>query len=271
MRQIWQAGLLHLRRNRAKWASAMGITVDELLRHPAFAGMSRVHAEQLVAAGKEHWAEDESQILAEGDPANSFFVLVTGTVKVYYTSPQGLEVVAKVFRGPAVFGEMECLSAIPYLESVQAIERSHLWVIPREDLLATLARSHAFTRSLLNDVAARLCIAAQNERSLAFDPVEVRLAHLLLTYADLFGLPDAEGTLLRVPLSQDELARALGVTRRSVTRTLAAWAQHHLLVKRGRRLVLRSLAELREIGQGSGPPIGYHLDEPMRARTPRPT
>ncbi len=217
------------------------------LAHPVFEGVEREVVEQIVARAMERTFEPLAYVLMEDTPDVSFFVLLKGSVKVLYRSPEGLEVVVKLFRAPAVFGEMECLTGVPYLETVQALERSVVLELPCAELIAALRRSHALTFNVLGDLAARLCIAAQNERSLAFHPVETRLANLLLTYLDFYGLPVPQGTRIRIPLSQDDLANALGVARRSVTRALKQWQDEDLIVKEGGCFVVRDKARLEAV------------------------
>ena len=105
----------------------------------------------------------------------------------------------------------------------------------------------------------RLCIAAQNERSLAFNPVERRLANMLYAHATLFGLPVPEGTMIRVPLSQDALAQSLGVARRSVTRALARWNQEGLISKNQGRFVITDMKKLASVCDTQELHIAYTL------------
>lgn len=217
------------------------------LAHPVFEGVEREVVEQILARAVERTFDPTAYVLMEDHPDVAFFVLLKGSVKVLYRSPEGLEVVVKLFRAPAVFGEMECLTGVPYLETVQALERSVVLELPCAELISALRRSHALTFNVLGDLAARLCIAAQNERSLAFHPVETRLANLLLTYLDFYGLPVPLGTRIRIPLSQDDLANALGVARRSVTRALKQWQDEDLIVKEGGCFVVRDKARLEAV------------------------
>lgn len=234
------------------------------LAHPVFDGVEPEVVAEIAARSIERTFEPLAYVLMEDQPDVSFFVLLKGSVKVLYRSPEGLEVVVKLFRAPAVFGEMECLTEVPYLETVQALERSVVLELPRVDLVAMLRRSHALTFNVLGDLAARLCIAAQNERSLAFHPVETRLANLLLTYVDFYGLPVPDGTRIRIPLSQDDLANALGVARRSVTRALKEWQDRALIGKEGGCFVVRDRSKLEAVTDPTLLRIGHRSGVRLR-------
>lgn len=230
--------------------------MTDLTDHPVFVGVDEAVRAGLVRAGAERAPEDGAEVLSEGAEPR-FFVLLRGSVKVLYRAEEGQQIVVKLLEAPAVFGEMECIAQIPHLESVLAVERVRLLEVPAEAFAAAVQDSHTLCANLLTDVAKRLCIAAQHERALAFHPVESRLAQLLLTYLDLYGLPTEGGQMIRIPLTQEGLAQALGVNRRSVTRTLQAWSKEGLLDKRAGRYVVTNQEGLERVTDPNLLRIGF--------------
>lgn len=234
-------------------AERRGAVTAKDLRHPVLRGVEPAHVRSLVDAGETCVYATGELLLREGEEELFCFFLIAGSVKVFYTSPDGFEVVVKVFGAPSVFGEMECLTGIPYLESVVAVEKAKALRVPAAALSRALEESHPLSANLLRDLAARLCIAAQNENALAFLPVSSRLANLLLTYVRLYGVPVDGGTMIRVKLSQDELANGLGVAKKSVSRTFREWQAEGLVTKQNGCFVVRDVTELAARGTG-------HLD-----------
>ena len=233
-------------------------------KHPAFRNVSAPVREALKRAGSLQRFKAGELLLQEGTVPRGLFVLSRGSVQVFYTSPAGQQVSVKIFSAPAMFGEMEALANIPYLESVEALETAEVLLVTREGFLAALQTSHTFALNLVEDLSARLCIAAQNERSLAFHSVEVRVANLLATYVDLYGLPVEGGIKIRIPLSQEVIGRTLGVARRSVTRALTRLSHEKVLKKAGRFFVVTSKERLLGLGDPEAFGIGYRLDSPLR-------
>ncbi|MBL8954625.1 MAG: Crp/Fnr family transcriptional regulator [Myxococcaceae bacterium] len=227
--------------------------------HPLFRHVKPETVEYLVANSRLETYPRGHIVLTEGSEGSRFFVLAHGSVRVFYTDPTGRQVVVKLFQAPVAFGEMECIAGVPYLESVEALEKSTALEIPRHIFLLALRQSQELTYNMVVDLAARLCIAAQNERSLAFNTVERRLATLLHAHVTLFGLPAPGGIMIRIPLSQDSLAQSLGVARRSVTRALARWTKEGLIKKAGGRFVVADVERLAANGDLSLLPIAYSL------------
>lgn len=221
--------------------------VEALLAHPLFSGLDAGVLWLLAKDAAEREYAIGSCLLAEGDGPAEFFILTTGSVRVFYRAPDSREVLVKLFGSPAVFGEMECLAGLNYLESVEALEKSKALVLSSSSLRVGLDQSPLLTRRLLNDLAVRLCIAAQHERRLAFEGVEVRLAQVFLSHLDVHGLPVDGGVKIRVALSQEVLAQAVAATRRSVFAVLKAWSAVGWVNKVGRHWVVRNRAELEKL------------------------
>ncbi len=223
-------------------------TEEALRTHPLLANISEDALQRVVASGEVRIFQPGEILLREGDEAKFFWLLCSGSAKIFYSSPDGFEVVVKLFRAPAAFGEIELLTTHTHVENCTAVDRATVFRLPAPAFEALLDESPEFTRSLLNDTCARFLIAAQNERALAFLTVPQRLAHLLLAYVRLYGVRVDGGMAIRIKLSQNDLANGLGVARRSVVRAINSWQRDGILAKRGTSYVIRDLDRLAAFG-----------------------
>ena len=219
---------------------------ERLRTHPLLAGLDAATVKGVHAAGIVQTFAAGDCLIREGDPAVHYWLLLSGTLKVGYTSPDGFEVTVKVFAAPAAFAEMEVLTDQPHIENCFAIDKATMLKIPRVPFEALLDDHPRFMKNVLYDTCARFFIAAQNERALAFLPVSQRLANLLLVYMRIYGVSVEGGTAIRVRLSQADLAADLGVAKKSITRTLAGWGDDGILERRGTTLVIKDPAALEE-------------------------
>jgi CRP-like cAMP-binding protein len=106
-------------------------------------------------------------------------------------------------------------------------------------------------------------VAAYHERALAFQPVEMRLAGVLLSFVEAHGAPAAGGNgaiTLDLRLTYEMLARCLGVNTRSVDRTLAAWRRQGWLKKARGRYVFSSRAALEQRADPERLALFHRLD-----------
>lgn len=232
---------------------------QRLAENPIFAVASPEGRQRLVRASSLRNVEAGQQILAHGQQATSIFALESGAVRVFHLAPTGEEVVIKLFRAPAVFGEAEALSGFPHQEYVAAVEPSRLLVMPVRAVVRLLRDEPKCALRALVDVSARLAIAAYNEKSLAFNPLTIRLANYLVDYAAWTNPPGTPE--IRIALTQDDMAAAVGGTRRSVAKDIIAWQQEGVLERRGKSYVVRDLEALRRYSDTDRLELTYKLIE----------
>jgi CRP-like cAMP-binding protein len=214
---------------------------QRLAENPVFAGLGAAAVAQLLRAAELRVYQPREPVLGEDDPPAFVYAVLSGSVRVYHSSPGGLQVTLKIFKPPSVFGEMEALCNLPMLENVAALEESQLLRIPRPVFLDLLRAHPALTVALLKDVCARFCIACQHEKSLAFHSLRTRLAHFLVTYAGFDGERTARGVRLRLKMTQDDMADALGVTRRAIAREVIRWQKEGVLAQERGHYILRKI------------------------------
>jgi CRP/FNR family transcriptional regulator, cyclic AMP receptor protein len=222
--------------------------------NPVFSRLGPGLRQRLVAGSTRRRYAQGERILSEGEPADRIFALEQGRVRVFHASPDGLEVLLKIFHAPAIFGEAEALSGAPYVENVDAVEPCEILVLPPSLLLDVLRADAAAAVEMLVDVASRLAIAAQNQKSLAFDPITVRLANYLVDLATF-----ASSTNLELRITQDDMAAAVGATRRSIAKDVATWQHKGILVRRGDRYVIEDLEALRGFADDNHRGLSYSI------------
>ena len=90
-----------------------------------------------------------TQIVAEGEVGDTFFVLSTGAVEV----TQGAAQLHRLGAGDS-FGEIALLQNVPRTASVRAVEEAELMVLEREAFLAVIAGDR-LSRAAADEVVRR--------------------------------------------------------------------------------------------------------------------
>lgn len=211
-----------------------------LERFPLFQTSERAQA--FVSGGESLSFETGERILEERDPSEHMYALLEGAAGVFYSSDEGIAVLVKVFDGPALFGEMELPFHIPRMEYVEALAPAEVIRWDGPSFLSLLKQEPAVCYQMFEDVAKRLCISAYLERALAFHDVETRAAALFLSFLDT--TPRSRGEL-PFKLSYGTIARCLGVTEKSVERTVARWLAEGWLERKRGVYTVRDVAKLR--------------------------
>lgn len=181
-------------------------------------------------------------ITRQGDPVSSLSLVTSGVVRLSAVTTAGREIVVGLLGASQVFGEAALLdegAERGSLVEARAVGSATIVEIPSATLRTVIEGSPATGEELLRLVAARLYrTSAALEEALARDvPTRVsrRLRQLALDHGDRHV---GGGVRLRVPLTQEELARMVGASREAVNRSLGVLVTRGLLRTEHRMFVI---------------------------------
>lgn len=217
---------------------------------PVFAAVPRREIQALVAVAREQRYAAREYVFEEGDAAAWFCVVRTGRVRIFRHSRSGKDVVLELLGPGEPFGGVAVIERRPYPASAQATEPSVVVRIPQEPIVALSERHPSVVREMALMIGRRLRSAHDSVESLASDPVEARLAATLLRLAEREGPPVRHGTTLSFHLTRQALADMAGTTVETTIRVVSRWLRDGLVREQGGRLVIPSVAALREIAEG---------------------
>jgi len=182
-----------------------------------------------------------------GDAGDRIYLLKRGLVKISTLTDDGKEIILALLRPGEVFGEESVLEDAPRDHMAEAYEDALICVITRQDFLGILRAHPEMAFKVTKLVGFRLKTLRNRVEGLLFKGAPARLAQTLLDLARGHGVKDAEGVLVPLKLSQQDLANLIGVTRESVNLALADFRERGLVETKGRSLRVRRPDELRAL------------------------
>ena len=217
----------------------MNAAPDLFAKVSLFEGLTTADRVALARAATVRTYRRGERIVTQGQPGDSFFVLVKGRVAVSILSPEGREVVLSTLSAGDCFGEMALLDEAPRSATVTAAERSELAVLTREAFFDLLKGNFVLFRGLLSTFSRRLRHANATIEGLASLDVKGRLARYFRDLADERGRKAGGGWTVVVRPSQREIADTIGSSRETVSRTMSQLARENLIVPKGTAIYVR--------------------------------
>jgi CRP-like cAMP-binding protein len=174
--------------------------------------------------------------------------LLEGRMKTLRFSRDGRVMILDLLSAGDVFGEM---SLVPdgrgeptYAEALEDVE---VETIPALLVERVLGARPALALAMTRLMGARRSGLERRLEDQIFEKVPARLGRLLLELAERFGVPSAGGTIVEIPLSQQDLGNLIGASREIVSLTLSALRRRGALSMAGRRIVVHEDALRREV------------------------
>jgi CRP-like cAMP-binding protein len=224
----------------------MTASAELLQRVPLLAALTNADREALAAAVARRRFRRGDIIFQKDEPGHALFIVERGSVRIYVPSAQGNDLILAVLGAGDFFGDLSLLDGRPRSASAAASVETTLLALERTDFIAMITSRPAAAMAVLEAVSLRLRDTDEMASDLAFLDVGGRLAKKLLELAGSHGVQrPAGGTLIDLPVTQEELANMIGVTRESVNRNLSDFRKMGLVQNQGRKLIIRDPERLR--------------------------
>lgn len=156
-------------------------------------------------------------IYRQGEKATSFYYLKEGLVQAFVTSPDGTEKKLTSYGPGDIFGEASFFDGFPRISSAKALRDSWIVSLNRLDILQLFQSHPRFAFTLMEHLSKKVRTLSREIDDLTFLPAEKRIAQYLLQQAQIF-----DGIVLG---TQEDIGRAVGVRRVTVSRVLKSFAQ----------------------------------------------
>jgi CRP-like cAMP-binding protein len=185
-------------------------------------------------------------VYTQGDPAQHFYIVESGRVRVFYQTPAGREPTV-THRGPGdLFGISPLAESGRRITSAQALQPSAIWAIANEDLDEVPRRLPTLASGIIKSLALRLRDVMVLVESVATLPARLRVANFLLADRDR---QRAAGPAVKEGWTHESIADRLGCTRQTVTEALNEFARKGWIrVERKRVSVIDRHALVRLVG-----------------------
>lgn len=208
-----------------------------LTRLPLFADVPDAELEALAEQFVVCQLPKESTIFAQGDPCDHVWIVNCGRVKIVYQDVEGREVILEMIEPGEMFGGA-VLFFSHHPATARTTEDSTLCRLSSE-AYAQLISAHPEVGLKLLRIFGQRHLSFMKTRTLIGERVDRRMAHILLKLADRAGRLEAQGILITIPLSRQDIADMSGTTLETAIRTLSRFAREGLIrTERGGYLVI---------------------------------
>lgn len=222
--------------------TARALPADSLLGQ-----LSTLESDQLRSSAARRSYTPDSAVSFEGGDSDHVVILEAGWAKAYRTTPDGREVLVRIYGPGDIIGEDTVLGHQARGETVIALSDVQALIVAGPPFRQFLDTNRSVERALTSILVRRLHGADERLAALADVGAEGSLAAVLLPLFERHGRFSADGSVhLPFGLTQEELAGLAGLSRMSVTRVMQLWRRKGAVHTNRRSLVLLDPAALRQ-------------------------
>ena len=221
-----------------------------LRTHPYFADLEPEAFDQLCRYAKHTTLKRGATIFSKGDPGNSLVAVISGTVKISISSPDGRNAILNLIGAGEIFGEIALLDGSARSADAIANTACELFTIDRREFIPFVRSQPALAMKFIELLCTRLRRTSDQVEQIILQNLPGRLASALLRLTEKHKLGPQGRT---IAITQQEISEMVGMTRESINKQLRAWAARDWVrLEHGAIVVLKvePLQTLAEAGSG---------------------
>ena len=200
-----------------------------------------------------------TDLMREGERTDALFIVADGWACRYTTTREGGRQLPALLV-PGDVGNLDSLMFDRLDYGVRTLTQATIVALPRDRALALAAQHPGIARTFTWLALVENVILSKWTLSLGRRSAKARLAHLLCELSVRLDAEDGNESSFVFPLTQEQIADALGLTPVHVNRTMQHLRTEGMIATANRTMTLPDVQGLRRIGGFD--PRYLHIDSP---------
>ena len=215
--------------------------METVRRAPLLAGLPENVLDRMLGETRVVEYKRGKLLFVRGEPAERFFLLLDGWVKVFRDTPEGEQTVLGVMKPGETVAEAAIFMQRNYPASAEVVEDARLLDIPALPFVTLIREDNDLALRLLGALSLRLRQMVVHIEHIQARSTSQRLGDFLLTLCDA----EHGEAVVRLPYDKTLVAARLGMKPESLSRALAKLRTFGVLT-RGNIVELNDVQRLRE-------------------------
>lgn len=184
----------------------------------------------------------------EGDVSDKFYIINKGKIKIFKYTKEGKEQILYILSEGDFIGYLSLLKKGKFDFNAEALEDVSLCLLTKDQFDDIVKKTPEISLKILENLHDRLVSLEKLVQTLSTKDIESRIAGILKSFAEDFGYKEKEGTVIDMPLSREEMANYIGVTRETMSRKLSSMEDEGLIELVGnKRIIIKDLDSLEDL------------------------
>ncbi len=184
-------------------------------------------------------------IFFEGDISDKLYVINKGKIKIFKYTREGKEQILYILSEGDFVGDLSLLKKDEFKFNAETLEDANICVLTKDDFDSMVKESPEIALEILQVVYDRIVKLENLIQSLSTKDIEARIAGLLLGFVKDFGVYRGDVIELELPLSREDIANYIGVTRETISRKLGSMQDQGVIELVGsKKIIINDIEEL---------------------------
>ncbi|MFV1493290.1 Crp/Fnr family transcriptional regulator [Phaeobacter sp. JH18-32] len=212
---------------------------ESLLRPlPPFSQLEDIQIRRILDQASSRGLGPGETIFEEGAPADRFYLLLDGTIRVVRITSDGDQVTSLHIPSGQLFGIAKALGQDRYPATAVTASEALILSWPTSLWNSFTADYPGFATETYKTVGARVGEMNTRIMEMSTQHVEQRIARALLRLINQSGVKVAEGIEIGFPITRQDVSELTGTTLHTVSRLLSAWEKDGMVSSKRKKITI---------------------------------
>lgn len=227
---------------------------ESLLTHiPPFSRLKDSQIRDILDHASARRCAEGVTVFREGDPAERFYMLLDGYIRVLRITAAGEQVISLHIPSGQLFGIARAIGRDTYPATALTASEAIILSWPTTLWDHFVREYEGFSSETYKIVGQRLGEINMRVVEMATQQVEQRVANTLLRLVDQTGRKVKDGIEVDFSITRQDLSEMTATTLHTISRLLSAWEKKGLVKSRRKHVVVSNADGLMALGRGCAP------------------
>lgn len=203
---------------------------------------------ELVDKSRVKVFKKKQSIYEEGDPPVFVYFVLSGQVRSFLCYTDGRELSTDIHIVGTYVGYEAMLLNENYSDNVEAVEKSEIALISKEDFFELFYRKPLIASKFIQLLSGNIREKEEQLLGFAYDTVRKRIANALISVAEKTVNVAIEDECV-IQISREGIATIAGTANETISRVLADFREENLIAKEKSAIRIFSVKKLRKVKQ----------------------
>lgn len=195
------------------------------------------------AAARKYYHRGEV-LFSQGDPSDTMFLIKEGSFKLVRVNEEGKEIILQLAGKGDLLGETALFREGNYPAAAIALEEARVCALSRRRFEEIITEFPDLALQVVSSLANRLYNTWEQVTELRTGSTREKVLNLLISLSGAHGEPCPEGTLIRLPLTQQDMADFVGASRVMVALSLKELTSRGYLIRQDKYYIIKDRCPL---------------------------
>lgn len=177
-------------------------------------------------------------LFTEGAPNFGLHCINSGKLKVTKNGPDGRETILRIVGPGDILGHQNILTNDNNLVSATMIEEGSVCFIDRKFITELIRNEPTVSMNIIKKLSAEMAASENRNAAMSHKSVRQRLADLLLSLKQSYGIKEEHRTRLDIKLTREEMASIVGTANETIIRFISEFKEEGILEQEGKVIFL---------------------------------